>query len=86
MSPTLGLDFKDRILVKWVRPGSLKLAAFLVGLLFGSFLNVCISRLPKHESIVRTRIALSELWKTYSLVRQCPRFELDFALGEVPGL
>jgi leader peptidase (prepilin peptidase)/N-methyltransferase len=26
---------------------------FLVGLIFGSFLNVCISRLPKHESIVR---------------------------------
>ncbi len=27
-------------------------AAFIVGLLFGSFLNVCISRLPLHESIV----------------------------------
>lgn len=26
---------------------------FLLGLLFGSFLNVCISRLPGHESIVR---------------------------------
>jgi len=25
---------------------------FLVGLLFGSFLNVCISRLPRHESIL----------------------------------
>lgn len=33
--------------------GMFELAAFLVGLLFGSFLNVCISRLPKHESIVR---------------------------------
>jgi leader peptidase (prepilin peptidase)/N-methyltransferase len=31
------------------------LTAFVLGLLFGSFLNVCISRLPKHESIVRPR-------------------------------
>ena len=29
--------------------------AFLVGLLFGSLLNVCIARLPLHESIVRPR-------------------------------
>jgi leader peptidase (prepilin peptidase) / N-methyltransferase len=29
--------------------------AFILGLLFGSFLNVCISRLPKHESIVHPR-------------------------------
>jgi leader peptidase (prepilin peptidase) / N-methyltransferase len=28
---------------------------FVLGLLFGSFLNVCISRLPKHESIVHPR-------------------------------
>jgi leader peptidase (prepilin peptidase)/N-methyltransferase len=35
--------------------GILELAVFFVGLLFGSFLNVCISRLPKGESIVRPR-------------------------------
>jgi leader peptidase (prepilin peptidase)/N-methyltransferase len=29
--------------------------AFLVGLLFGSLLNVCIARLPMHESIVKPR-------------------------------
>src|ERR1700712_2467711 len=28
---------------------------FFLGLLFGSFLNVCIARLPKHESIVSPR-------------------------------
>ena len=28
-------------------------AAFALGLLFGSFLNVCIARLPQHASIVR---------------------------------
>ncbi len=29
-----------------------EIAGFVLGLLFGSFLNVCISRLPGHESIV----------------------------------
>jgi leader peptidase (prepilin peptidase) / N-methyltransferase len=38
-------------------PGIFELAAFLIGLLFGSFLNVCISRLPKGESIVHPRSA-----------------------------
>jgi leader peptidase (prepilin peptidase)/N-methyltransferase len=33
-------------------PGIFQLGAFVVGLLFGSFLNVCISRIPKGESIV----------------------------------
>ena len=32
-----------------------ELAGFLLGLLFGSFLNVCISRLPHHQSIAIPR-------------------------------
>jgi leader peptidase (prepilin peptidase)/N-methyltransferase len=31
------------------------LLGFLLGLLFGSFLNVCISRLPAHQSIAKPR-------------------------------
>jgi leader peptidase (prepilin peptidase)/N-methyltransferase len=32
-----------------------ELIGFVLGLLFGSFLNVCISRLPAHQSIVKPR-------------------------------
>jgi leader peptidase (prepilin peptidase)/N-methyltransferase len=32
-----------------------ELFGFLLGLLFGSFLNVCIARLPAHESLLRPR-------------------------------
>lgn len=33
----------------------ISVSAFLLGLLIGSFLNVCIARLPKDESVVRPR-------------------------------
>lgn len=36
-----------------MHPYLIVIAAFVLGLLFGSFLNVCISRVPKKESIVR---------------------------------
>jgi leader peptidase (prepilin peptidase) / N-methyltransferase len=51
-------------------------AAFtvLLGLAFGSFLNVCISRLPRHESIVRPR-------------SRCPRCGVPIgALDNIPLL
>ena len=35
--------------------GWFELVGFVVRLLFGSFLNVCISRLPEHESVVKPR-------------------------------
>ena len=35
--------------------GIVQLAAFVIGLLFGSFLNVCISRIPRGESIAKPR-------------------------------
>lgn len=36
-------------------PLAFALAVFAIGLLFGSFLNVCISRLPEHKSIAKPR-------------------------------
>ena len=36
-------------------PLAFELPAFILGLLFGSFLNVCISRLPDHRSINKPR-------------------------------
>lgn len=33
----------------------LELCALLLGLLFGSFLNVCISRMPDHRSVIQPR-------------------------------
>jgi leader peptidase (prepilin peptidase) / N-methyltransferase len=38
------------------------LLAFVLGLLFGSFLNVCISRLPAHQSIVSPRSLCAACW------------------------
>jgi leader peptidase (prepilin peptidase)/N-methyltransferase len=36
-------------------PEIFQLTAFVLGLLFGSFLNVCVSRLPRKESVMRPR-------------------------------
>lgn len=41
-------------------PQHVVLLVFAIGLLFGSFLNVCISRLPEHRSIVNPRSHCAE--------------------------
>ncbi len=45
-------------------PLAFALAAFALGLLFGSFLNVCISRLPQHRSIAKPRSHCSQCKNT----------------------
>jgi leader peptidase (prepilin peptidase)/N-methyltransferase len=44
--------------------GSFEIVGFVVGLLFGSFLNVCISRLPEHESVAKPRSKCPECGHT----------------------
>ncbi len=63
-----------------------EVVGFGAGLLFGSFLNVCISRLPGHESVVTPRSRCMSVRACDALVRQCADFELGGAAGKVPGL
>lgn len=41
---------------------------FLFGITIGSFLNVCIYRIPKKEDIVLERFPLHELWERFEVV------------------
>jgi leader peptidase (prepilin peptidase)/N-methyltransferase len=45
-------------------PLTFEIAAFVIGLLFGSFLNVCIARLPEHESLSHPRSHCPKCGKT----------------------
>jgi len=60
--------------------------ALLFGLAFGSFLNVCISRLPRHHSIVRPPSQLPALQGTHRRLRQHSAGELSSAARPLPQL
>ena len=64
-------------------PSALALAG-LLGLAVGSFLNVCIYRLPLRQSIAYPAIALSALRPRPELVRQHSGSELDRASRTLP--
>lgn len=55
MAPKHKVACLPPILVLMLPPLAFELPAFVIGLLFGSFLNVCISRLPEHQSISTPR-------------------------------
>ena len=55
------------------------------GLVFGSFLNVCIHRLPRGESIVQPAVALPGVRPPLALVRQRPGRELARLRGRCTG-
>ncbi len=58
-----------------------ELPAFLLGLLFGSFLNVCISRLPEHRSIRKPRSHCPDCLHTIAWYDNIPILSWVLLLG-----
>jgi leader peptidase (prepilin peptidase)/N-methyltransferase len=56
--------------------------AFLLGLLLGSFLNVCISRLPAHESLWKPRSHCRSCEKTIAWYDNIPMLSWVFLRGK----
>ena len=48
------------------------LVAILLGLCFGSFLNVVIIRIPQNKSIILPPSSCHTLWKKAKAISQCP--------------
>jgi len=62
-----------------------ELPAFLFGLLFGSFLNVCISRLPEHRSISKPRSHCPTCKKTIAWYDNVPLLSWVLLRGKCRG-
>ena len=60
----------------WQSRGVIPLGAFLLGLIIGSFLNVCILRIPAEKSIVLPASSCPKCGKRNRAVRQYSRPEL----------
>ena len=58
----------------------------VVGLCFGSFLNVCILRLPHEQSLLRAAVHLPALRPAHRLVRQHPGRVVARAARQVPAV
>jgi len=66
-------------------PLAFELPAFLIGLLFGSFLNVCISRLPEHRSISKPRSHCPNCKKMISWYDNIPLLSWVLLRGKCRG-
>jgi hypothetical protein len=60
--------------------------AFVVALCVGSFMNVCIARMPEDRSVAYPAVALPVLRRGHSVVRQRARALVGAAAREVPGV
>lgn len=60
-------------------------AAFVLGLIFGSFLNVCISRLPAHESLWAPRSRCRSCGKTIAWYDNLPVVSWVLLRGKCRG-
>jgi len=63
----------------------LTIASFVLGLIFGSFLNVCIYRLPRGKSVVSPRSACTNCGRMIPLYENVPVISWLMLLGRCRG-